>query len=198
MKYINLIFSNPVFWTSIFLPSIFWLSYQWTEKKIRDDQENGLNEEKSNENKDSPLSIIKSDWSHAWNDFNNQLSIVVSSIIFAILQSWGVFNKIYDLSVLRNKDEHFLSLLFEDCSASALFFWLLVMTFLLAAKIVKGKFSTLQNIRLYFPKDGKYKVSTPKLNSPLTIFRIFIILYSLLFMIWKEECYDVFITHLTP
>ena len=203
-SYLDLFLKNPVTWTTIFLPIIYSLIYVHTEKNIRDNEIGNDDSKSENGNDDSkiknssPSEMIKSEWSHAWNNYNNQVFLVVSSLIFAIIETYRPYSEIYDMKVIWDKDAFLIDVLWGERYSFFLLMMILIISISFFLKVIKGRFSTVQIIENYLPKDSsKYGVSTPRINFPLTQYRISILVYTILLIIWKKECYECLLLTLT-
>lgn len=213
-EYFVYIITNPILWVSLIAPIIIRNNYlevrnylypaiheeeEETGEEGTEEDEGAEEEEEGNRQDAKRHSLTKkeiklkktidSDWSYAWNDFNNQLFVVTVSTIFLGVESFAILYRLYNS--FDSKGINFLD-----------FFWvnygifiglILVVVFLIgliwwSVKIFfKGISAEPDIIELYIPEptDKKRKAQAPPPKSPLTKLRYYTIIYAIYLMIWS-------------
>ena len=179
IKIIVAILINPVFWISVLGPLIQSVNYVWLRSKIgipynADSAPTGLEE----------LRVTMNDntWAYALNDFYTQIFVSIMSLIFVSIQTI----KVYFEPLYQFTGEKVNSVFFSDSFTS--FIYLFFLLFLLGSIYIclSGKLVSVEILRLYKPEKITGENRIPPIKSPLSLFRLIIIIYSLCFAIWSS------------
>jgi len=194
------IISNPIFWVSVGAPTILLVQKAWLNNSLIL-RNNSASNDNDTEVKTIDIDIKeivqivnKNPIAGAWNDFNNQILVVLLSFVFSVIETLKEFIQFHHETgtSLRNYYNIIISDLYTILLIASFIF---ILFWFLFFQFFSGKMTKIESFRVYIERVRNQieikqsSIGFPPFHTNLTIMRFSIILYAIMLMIWKLWIY---------